>query len=88
MEEMDVKADRNLRRTDLFLVRMWTQDASDGSGTSEWHGRVQRVVDGESRQFDNWQTLVAALSAMLSAEDGRTPIDYSPADPQNADANE
>lgn len=64
---------RPLRRTDLFLVRMWVEDAPDGSANAGWHGKVQRVVDGEARQFDTWQELVEALRAMLpeaGEEDG------------------
>ena len=29
-------------------------------------GKVQRVVNGESRQFDGWQDLLDILAAMLS----------------------
>lgn len=62
---------RNFRRTDLFLVRMWTAevvDAGYGEGRPrfEWHGKVQRVVDGEVHQFSDWQGLADLLSAMLS----------------------
>lgn len=58
------------RRTDLFLVRVWTQDEgsagdSDGNPKARCYGRVQRVVSGEARQFDNWQALLDALNAML-----------------------
>jgi hypothetical protein len=71
---------RYLRRTDLFLVRVWRdvtrdQNDDDGSGTgggkTEWRGKVQRVVDGESHQFDNWQGLVDSLLVMLSENEGR-----------------
>ncbi len=60
---------RALRRTDLFLVRMWVEDALDGSKKAGWHGKVQRVVDGEAHQFDTWQELVNALQAMLPEAD-------------------
>jgi hypothetical protein len=58
------------RRTDLFLVRVWTESNKDGRGKSLYGGRVQRVVDGESRQFDDWEGLVDALLVMLSATKG------------------
>lgn len=34
---------------------------------SEWGGKVQRVVDGETHQFQNWEALVDTLRAMLAA---------------------
>ena len=63
-----MRTDRRLKRTDLFLVRVWTQDgdAGDSSGQGEWHGKVQRVVDGETHQFDDWQHLMDLLVAMVS----------------------
>ena len=71
------------KRSDLFLVRIWSEDrgvedASDGALGGEevitklrWHGRVQRTVDGEAHQFDSWQGLVDLLLAMLSNNKGR-----------------
>jgi hypothetical protein len=61
-----VKADRHLKRTDLFLVRLWIQSAGDDSGRAELHGKVQRVVDGESHQFKDWQGLMESLQGMIS----------------------
>jgi hypothetical protein len=60
--------DRHLKRTGLFLLRVWTEDAGDGSGKAEWHGKVQRVVNGESRYFHNWPELVELLAAMAPGE--------------------
>lgn len=59
------------RRSDLFLVRLWTEDAPDSNGKLEWRGKVQRVVDGESHQFSNLQDLADLLQAMLSTNKGR-----------------
>lgn len=80
---MSTHQSQHLKRTNLFLLRVWTEDAgdsaSDGSGNAagsdsgkaEWHGKVQRVVDGESHQFNNWQDLIDLLLEMLSgATDG------------------
>ena len=69
---------RNLNRMDLFLVRMWTTEVLDsGEGTgrarTEWRGMVQRVVNGEARQFDSWQSLVDTLLVMLSDAGGSPP---------------
>lgn len=75
---------RHLRRTDLFLVRIWLEDAGgaedtagetsgggSAGGEAEWCGRVQRVVDGESHAFRSWKGLVDSLEAMISHSEGR-----------------
>lgn len=59
------------RRSDLFLVRLWTRDANKKCDKVECHGKVQRVVDGQSHQFDSWQGLVDLLVAMASSNKGR-----------------
>jgi len=68
------------KQTDLFLVRVWTDgdgvvDADDTNDREackpEWHGRVQRVVDGEVRPFDSLQALTILLLDMLSGPDER-----------------
>ncbi len=78
---MNTYRKRYLRRTDLFLVRVWTEDAIalveadqtgngrnsvSGADQDEWSGSVQRVVDGEACQFKGLQSLVDTLLAMLS----------------------
>ena len=60
------------RRSDLFLVRMWSEEAADGSGNLEWRGKVQRVVDGEAHQFSEWQDLCNVLLGMLSKDKNKT----------------
>ena len=74
---MGTHLNQHLRRTNLFLVRVWTEGAvgEDGNGTgeAEWHGRVQRVIDGEAHQFDNLQGLVELLLKMLSESEGARP---------------
>jgi hypothetical protein len=65
---------RRYKRTDLFLVRVWTdytgEGESEGDGRDgdkvEWRGRVQRVVDGEAHRFSDWQGLVDTLLVMLA----------------------
>ncbi len=37
------------------------------SEEQEWGGKVQRVVDGEAHEFQNWVALVDTLRAMLAA---------------------
>ncbi len=63
-----------LGRSHLFLVRVRLKRVGDGE--TECHGKVQRVVDGESHQFDSWQALVDLLLVMLpGSKEGRTPED-------------
>ena len=71
--------DRYPRNTDLFLVRVWAREASNardgdgakrGSGTTEWSGKVRRVVDGESHRFDDLPDLLSILLMMLSEHRG------------------
>jgi hypothetical protein len=69
---VDSSHNQHHRRTNLFLVRLWTDkendENEDDGGEKAWHGRVQRVVDGESHRFDSLQGLVEMLRDMLSAE--------------------
>jgi hypothetical protein len=38
----------------------------DAANTLKWHGKVQRVVDGESHAFKDWPDMVGVLVNMLS----------------------
>jgi|GEM_PF-3468133 len=63
---------RQYKRADLFLVRLWATDSEDESNAGstgrqgEWHGKVQRVVDGEAHPFSSLQDLVDVLLVMLT----------------------
>jgi hypothetical protein len=57
---------RRLRRSDLFLLRLWSEAREGEQREPTWHGKIQRVVDGETRQFSDWDALLAILAAMLS----------------------
>ena len=63
---------RQYQRSDLFLVRLWLKESDDGSNTGQasgqdrWHGKVQRVIDGEAHQFSSLQGLVDVLLVMLA----------------------
>src|SRR4051812_21457675 len=69
---------RHYRRSDLFLVRLWTEDGEDApdptslrsdvqdSNIEVWRGKVQRVGDGEAYRFNGLEGLTEALLAMLS----------------------
>lgn len=60
-----MSADPQLRRTDLFLVRVWTRGRDASTGKPTWSGHVQRVVDGELYHFDSPQALTLLLGDML-----------------------
>jgi hypothetical protein len=62
---------RRFKRTDLFLVRMWTEGAQDSGDKAGCHGKVQRVVDGESCQFHTWEELLDTLRSMLARGEGK-----------------
>jgi hypothetical protein len=69
---MPTNCNTRLQRSNLFLVRLWIEDAKgNNSGAidendARWRGKIQRVVNGETIEFQGWQGLVTNLSAMLS----------------------
>ena len=63
------------RRSGLFLVRIWAEQAGDGTRQAEYHGKVQRVADGESRHFNDWPALIELLIEMSRKK--HTTIDIS-----------
>ncbi len=73
-----MKPTRHIKHTDLFIVRVWTQDRDNQPGNSghvaSWRGKVQRVVDGEAHEFGSWQALIDTLQAMLSADAHRSSV--------------
>ena len=69
---------RRRGRSSLFLLRMWSEEATDGSGQLEWHGRVQRVTDGEAHEFCELQDLLNLLLTMLSNDRRTAPGDSIP----------
>lgn len=52
----------------LFLVRMWTEDGADGAPAMA--GKVQHVLSGEARHFNDWATLESVMASMLGARQG------------------
>lgn len=59
---------RHLRRSDLFLLRLWAEEGRGRQGALVWRGKLQRVVDGESHQFDDLQHMLDLLAAMLAEQ--------------------
>ena len=50
-------------------MRLWVQRSQAGDDAAGCNGKVQRVVDGESYPFHNWQRLVELLQEMVSGTD-------------------
>ncbi len=67
---MGTHENRDFKRNNLFLLRLWAEDLRDGDGRNkaQWHGRLRRVVDGESHDFADWQGLLDLLADMLSGK--------------------
>jgi hypothetical protein len=61
----------------LFTVRVWVEDLGDGR--SEWRGKVQHVISGETRYFRDWTTLIAFLLAMPPGRTGLRETDLTEA---------
>jgi hypothetical protein len=53
-----------LSRPQLFTVRVWREDL--GEGRTEWRGKVQHVLSGDTRYFRDWALLIVALQEMLT----------------------
>ena len=62
---------RRYKGSNLFLIRFWAEDMSDGTSGIRWRGKVQRVMDGESHDFDDLEVLIDLLLAMLSTNERR-----------------
>ena len=64
---------RRSRRTELFLLRIWVDESSQLANTSRdeqeaLQGRLQKVVNGEAREFHDWHSLKEALMIMLALQ--------------------
>lgn len=56
---------RQLKRSNLFVLRIWTQEEDDYEGAIRWEGQVRRAVDGEAYHFDDLQGLLDWLTHNL-----------------------
>ena len=75
MSEVTAVGTGQRRRTDLFLVRVWSEEVRDGSARDgiRWYGKVQRTVDGEVHTFDGWPALLEVLQMMLQVPHASSP---------------
>lgn len=46
-------------RSHLYMVRVWTEQIDEER--VEWRGKVQRVLNGETIYFRDWETMLAFL---------------------------
>jgi hypothetical protein len=53
----------NEKRSHLFTVRVWEEET--GAGRTEWRGKIQRVIGGESLYFRDWQVMTLFLLQTL-----------------------
>ena len=54
---------QNEKRSQLFTLRVWSEETSEGH--TEWRGRIQHVVGGETRYFHDWEAMMAFLLETL-----------------------
>ena len=48
----------------LFMVRVWLEEIGDGR--TEWRGKVQHVISGETLYFRDWDLMLAFLQVGVS----------------------
>jgi hypothetical protein len=87
---MNVTQETDREHSQLFLVRLWTEQGSEGSDESkgegegsdsriEWCGKLQHVVSGALCYFDGLSALPEALEKMIAQE--TVPLIPDPATP-------
>ena len=61
----------------LFLVRVRAGEAGEGpqAVNKVWYGRVQRVVTGETYDFQGWAELIKRLGTLLDDTQAGNDID-------------
>lgn len=52
----------------LFLVRFWSEEVGEPGEQKELRGRVQHVLSGEARSFNDWPMLVDLLLEMAETD--------------------
>ncbi|HET9494126.1 MAG TPA: hypothetical protein VFR15_07850 [Chloroflexia bacterium] len=58
-------------RSQLFTLRVWAEESAEGR--TEWRGKLQRVVDGETTYFRDWDSMLALLRQMLESPGAQYP---------------
>jgi hypothetical protein len=70
-EEASVDAESPPYSSQLFTVRLWAEEASEGR--IEWRGQVKHVLSGRARYFRNWSDLIAFLDHVAREQSRLTP---------------
>ena len=47
------------KRSELFSLRLWSEETAEGQ--TEWRGKVERVVSGETLYFRDWDAMLDFL---------------------------
>jgi len=54
-------------RSQLFTLRVWPEEVDEGE--TEWRGKLQRVVDGDTFYFRDWGAMLVLLRQILESPD-------------------
>ena len=63
---MDGKQEQR-NQSELFIVRVWHDASGESSEAHELHGRIQHVLTGSGVNFQDWNALIAFITAALPA---------------------
>ena len=55
---------QNNKSSQLFTLRVWPEEISIGH--TEWRGKIQHVIDGETLYFHDWEAMMSFLLKTLS----------------------
>ena len=50
-----------------FVIRIWLDEASEGSGTAVWRGQLTHIPGGERRYFNDLEEIPILISQHLNA---------------------
>ena len=56
-------------RTDVFIVRIWHEPQTGGTGSGIWRGNVEHLETGSVRHFQDMATLVAFVAGQAGISD-------------------
>jgi len=67
----------NVRRVESFLLRVVVQEEAPDTHPTAWRGRIQHVITGNERQFEQLQDMLAFIAAHVAQGEGPT-MEYVP----------
>ena len=68
---------KHLRRSQLFLVRLWPEEEREGEVA--WCGSVQDPLSGRAHSFRGCPEMMRVMLAMIPGSDGERTMDSGPA---------